>query len=74
MPEERILEQRRQETAGAEPEDPSVPRNLRQRREENQVILVLRFVAMSTGDIYTNERMCRSGIREWDLSTISEIQ
>ena len=31
-------------------------------------------VATSTGGIYTNERMCRSGIREQDLSTISEVQ
>ena len=43
VPEERVREQRRLEMAGAEPEDPSIPRNLRQRREENQVILVLRF-------------------------------
>ena len=32
VPEERRLEQRRYKTAGAEPEDPSVPKNLRQRR------------------------------------------
>ena len=42
--------------------------------KEEQVILVLRFVATSTGDIYTNERMRRSGIRERELSTISEVQ
>ena len=41
---------------------------------EKQVILVLRFVATSTGDIYTNERMRWSGIRERELSMISEVQ
>ena len=41
---------------------------------EEQVILVLRFVATSTGDIYTNEQMRRSGIRERELSTISKVQ
>ena len=30
--------------------------------KEKQVILVLRFVATSTGDIYTNERMHQSRI------------
>ena len=74
MPEEQILEQRRQEMARAEPEDLSVPKNLRKRQEEKQVILVLRFVATSTGDIYTNEWMRRSGRRVRDLSTVSEVQ
>ena len=36
VPEERIQEQRRYKTAGAEPEDPSVPKNLRQRRGRNK--------------------------------------
>ena len=45
-----------------------------ERYEGRQVILVLRFVATSTGDIYTNERIRRSGIREQDLSMISEVQ
>ena len=39
---------------------------------EEQVILVLRFVATSTGDIYTNERMRRSGRRVRELSNLSE--
>ena len=41
---------------------------------EKQVILVLRFVATSTGDIYTNEQMRRSGRRVRDLSTVSKVQ
>ena len=36
VPEERVREQRRQETAGAEPEDPSVPKNLREIRGRNK--------------------------------------
>jgi len=33
-----------------------------ERDEEKQVILVLRFVATSTQDIYTKDQNCRSGI------------
>ena len=45
-----------------------------ERDEEKQVILVLRFVATSTRDIYTKDGNHWSGIRERDLSTLSEVQ
>jgi len=67
-------EQRETKTAGAESGFPSVPVGTSERDKEKQVILVLRFVATSTRDIYTKDWNRQSGIQEQDLSTLSKVQ
>jgi len=52
VPGRRRREQRETKTAGAELGFPSVPVGTSERDKEKQVILVLRFVATSTQDIY----------------------